>query len=324
MQISPTMTPWETPYANEIFQQPWWLDAVAPGRWGEVTCEHGGRIIARLPYVVRGGRGLRMLTQSSLTHTLGPWVEPSSAKPSRALAREHELLAELEAALPPARAFSQQFSPLMLNALPFHWAGYRLEVRYTSRLQDLSSSDALWAGLRDNVRREIRKARKRVEFVDDLGVDQFHHVMSMTYARQQIATPHSLAQLERLEDACARRGAGAMLFARDDAGQVHAVAWTVWDQHCAYYLLAGADPRLRASGASSLLMWEAITRSGAVTDVFDFHGSMLQPVERFFRAFGGRQTPYLSVTRIGPAVRLAMAARSRGRQLAGRWRLRRR
>jgi hypothetical protein len=310
----------ETRCANAIFQQPWWLDAVAPGQWAEVTCEHDGRIVARLPYVVRGGRGLRMLTQSSLTHTLGPWVEPSSAKPSRALAREHELLAQLEAALPPARAFSQQFSPLMLNALPFHWAGYRLEVRYTSRLQDLRSTDALWDGLRDNVRREIRKARKRVEVVDDLGVDQFHNVLSQTYARQRIPTPHSLAELERLESACARRGAGAMLFARDDASQVHAVAWVVWDQRGAYYLLAGAEPRLRASGASSLLMWEAITRSREVTDVFDFHGSMLQPVERFFRAFGGHQTPYLSVTRISPAVRLAMTARSGWRQLAARWR----
>ena len=88
------------------------------GQWAEVTCEHDGRIVARLPYVVRGGRGLRILTQSSLTHTLGPWVEPSTAKPSRALAREHELLAQLEAALPPARAFSQQFSPLMLKRWP--------------------------------------------------------------------------------------------------------------------------------------------------------------------------------------------------------------
>lgn len=320
MQIPPPLSPGETGCSNAIFQQPWWLDAVAPGQWAEVTCEHDGRIVARLPYVVRGRRGLRILTQSSLTHTLGPWVEPSSAKPSRALAREHELLAQLEAALPPARAFSQQFSPLMLNALPFHWAGYRLEVRYTSRLQDLRSTDALWDGLRDNVRREIRKARKRVEVVDDLGVDLFHNVLSKTYARQRIPTPHSLAELERLESACARRGAGAMLFARDDAGQVHAVAWVVWDQRGAYYLLAGADPRLRASGASSLLMWEAITRSREVTDIFDFHGSMLQPVERFFRAFGGHQTPYLSVTRIGPAVRLAMTARSGSRQLAARWR----
>ena len=66
-------------------------------------------------------------------------------------------------------------------------------------------------------------------------------------------------------------------------------------------------------------MWEAITRSSEVTDVFDFQGSMLPPVERFFRAFGGRQSPYLSVTRIGPAVRLAMTARSGWSQLAARW-----
>ena len=26
-----------TPYANSVFEQPWWLDIVAPGEWGEVT-----------------------------------------------------------------------------------------------------------------------------------------------------------------------------------------------------------------------------------------------------------------------------------------------
>jgi Acetyltransferase (GNAT) domain len=276
--------------------------------------------VARLPYVVRGRPRLRMLTQSSLTQTLGPWVESSGAKPPRALAREHELLTELEAALPPAQAFSQQFSPLMLNALPFHWAGYRLEVRYTYRLHDLRSTDALWDGLRNNIRREIRKARKRVDVVEGLGVDRFYGVLSKTYARQGIPTPHSLAELEHLAEACARRGAGAMLFARDDADQVHAVAWAVWDRHGAYYLLAGAEPELRTSGASSLLMWEVIMRAREVTDVFDFHGSMVQPVERFVRGFGGRQTPYLSVSRIGPAVRAGLAARAGLRDLATRTR----
>jgi lipid II:glycine glycyltransferase (peptidoglycan interpeptide bridge formation enzyme) len=291
---------------------------VAPGRWGEVTCEHQGRTVARLPYVVRGRSRLRILTQSSLTQTLGPWVEPSDAKPTRALAREHELLAELEAALPPAHGFSQQFSPVMLNALPFHWAGYKLGVRYTYRLEDLRSTDDLWDGLRNNLRREIRKARKRVEVVEGLGVHRFHEVLSQTYERQGIPTPHTPEELERLHGACSRRNAGAMLFARDDADQVHAVAWVVWDRNAAYYLLAGAEPELRTSGASSLLMWEAITRAREVTDVFDFYGSMVQPVERFVRGFGGRQVPYLSVTRMGPAVRVALAARSGLRQLTAR------
>jgi GNAT acetyltransferase-like protein len=310
--------PGEIECAYSMFQQPWWLDAVAPGRWSEVACQHDGRIVARLPYVMRGPPRMRMLTQSSLTQTLGPWVAPSSAKPARALSREHELLAELEAQLPPACAFLQQFSPAMLNALPFYWAGYQIGVRYTYRLEGLRSSDGLWAGLRDNVRREIRKARGRVEVIDDLGVDRFYDVLSRTYARQRIPTPHSLAQLERLEAACAPRGAGTMLFARDDAGQIHAVAWVVWDKGAAYYLLAGGDPQLRTSGASSLLAWEAIMRARERTDAFDFHGSMLQPVERFFRAFGAQQTPYLSVTRMSPLFRGALAARSGLRRFAAR------
>ena len=76
--------------SNAIFQQPWWLDAVAPGQWGEVTCEEGGRVVARLPYVVRGRPRFRVLTQSSLTQTLGPWIEATDAKPVRAFAREQE------------------------------------------------------------------------------------------------------------------------------------------------------------------------------------------------------------------------------------------
>jgi hypothetical protein len=260
--------------------------------------------------VIRGRPRLRLLTQSSLTQTLGPWVETSPAKPARALAHEHELLAELETKLPPAIAFSQQFSPSMLNALPFHWAGYRLEARYTYRLHGLRSTGDLWANLRDNIRREIRKARKRVEVVEDLGIDRFYSVLAKTYERQSIATPHSLPELARLAAACTARKAGTMLFARDDAGQLHAAVWVVWDRNGAYYLLAGAEPHLRTSGASSLLAWEAISRAGRHTDVFDFHGSMLQPVERFFRAFGAQQTPYLSVTRMSPALRLALSARA--------------
>src|SRR3954454_9089777 len=116
----------DTPCVNAIFQQPWWLEAMAPGCWGDVTVERGGRTVARLPYVVRGRGRWRVLGQPPLTQTLGPWVERSAAKPANALTEEIELLTELEAGLPPAVAFRQQFSPAMLNALPFHWAGYRL------------------------------------------------------------------------------------------------------------------------------------------------------------------------------------------------------
>jgi len=224
----------DTRCANAMFQQPWWLDAVAPSRWEEATVERDGRVIARLPYVVRGRGPLRVLTMPPLTPTLGPWVERSQAGPARALSHELELLGALEAALPRADEFSQNFSPTMLNALPFHWAGYRLEMKYTYRLQGLDSEETLWKGLRGNIRSDIRKARKLLVVRDDLGVDEFHAVWTKTFARQGLPPPASLADLQRLDAACAARDARAMLFAVDEADRVHAVAYAVWDEQAAF------------------------------------------------------------------------------------------
>jgi hypothetical protein len=307
-----------TPYANAIFQQAWWLEAVAPGRWGVATVEEDGRVVGRLPYVVRGASPLKALTMPHLTQTLGPWVERSSASPARALSAEMDRLRALEAALPRADAFVQHFSPTMLNALPFYWAGYRLEVHYTYRLEGLAPEEPLWEGLRGNIRREIRKARRRLQIRDDLGLDRLHAVWAKTFERQGLRAPVTLAELSRLDSACAARDARAMLFAEDEAGRIHAVIYAVWDEHAAFHLLGGGDPELRTSGASSLLMWDAIMRARAVTDVFDFEGSMLPPVERFFRAFGARQTPYLRVTRMSRRARAAVAARNGSRRLVAR------
>lgn len=306
----------ETTCADAIFQQPWWLDAVAPGRWGQSVVERGGRTVARLPYAVRGRGRWRMLTQPPLTPTLGPWVERSDAKPAHALSDEIELLAALEAALPPAHAFRQQFTPGLLNALPFFWAGYRLEVRYTYRIAGLHAEDKLWDDLRPSIRGRIRKAHRHVEVRDDLGLDLFYDVYAKTYARQGLPPPHPFARLERLDAACRARGASATLFAQDEAGRVHSVVYVVGDAHATYHLLEGSDPQLRASGAAILLRWEAIKRARSKSDVFDFEGSMLKPLERVCRNFGARQTPYLVVSRATPHGRAALALRATQQRLS--------
>lgn len=305
----PTADPGVTPYANSIFQQPWWLDAAAPGRWAEAVVEGDGDVLARLPYVMRGRAGARVLTQPPLTATLGPWTaKPQRGSAARAASAEQELLTELETRLPHAQAFRQSFSPQVLGALPFYWAGYRLEMRYTYRIVGPVSEEALWDGLSGNVRGHIRKARKHVEIREDLGLDVFHEVWAGTFRRQGLGDP-DFGRLERIEAACAGRDARTILFAQDDVGRVHAVAYVVWDRHGAYFLISGGDPELRKSGAQSLLLWEAMVRSLALTDVFDFEGSMLKPVERFFRDFGASQTPYLHVSRTSAPMQAALALR---------------
>lgn len=150
------------------------------------------------------------------------------------------------------------------------------------------------------------------------SLDRFYAVWAKSFARQGLKPPHSLARLERLDAACAARSTRATLFASDETDRVHAVAYVVWDERGAYYLLGGGDPGLRTSGASSLLVWESIMRALGATDVFDFEGSMLKPVERFFRGFGSRQTPYLHVSRASPCARAALAVRTGWHRLAAR------
>ena len=81
--------------------------------------------------------------------------------------------------------------------------------------------------------------------------------------------------------------------------------------------MGGADPELRNSGATSLLMWEAIQFAATVTKKFDFEGSMIESVERFVRAFGARQIPYFQITRMSRRMKLLMTGRDALKALVG-------
>jgi hypothetical protein len=288
-----------------LFAEPWWLDAVAPGDWGDVLLHEGEDLRARLPFTLKRRLGVTALTQPALTPILGPWLSPSDAGQVKALARQLSLMEELIGALPPHDLFRQAFHPSLFNWLPFYWEGFSASVMYTYRLEQLDDVDAAWSGLRQNIRREIRKAEKQLEVTTELSLEAFLEVNAKTFARQGMAPPYPAELVARVDAACADRDARRILFARDAQGQLHAALYVVWDDHSAYYLMSGADPDLRTSGAQSLLAWEAIKHAGELGRSFDFEGSMIKPIERFFRSFGSAQVPYLHVTRESRRGRLA-------------------
>ena len=49
------------PSVNSIFEQPWWLDVVAPGRWSAAEVRRDDKVVARLPYVQRRRLGLNTI-----------------------------------------------------------------------------------------------------------------------------------------------------------------------------------------------------------------------------------------------------------------------
>lgn len=265
-----------------------------------------GEIVGRLPFVRKRRYGLTILTQPLLTQFLGPWIRPGSGKPQTQLEREYEILRRLIADLPDHDVFVQDCHYSITNCLPFYWKGFSQSVAYTYIIEELDDLDEIWAGFRQEVRTRIRKAERHLvtRAIDD--TELFIRLNSMTYERQGMALPYSADLIRRLDSACSARGVRRILLAEDAKGMPHAAIYLVWDAESAYYLMGGSDPELRQSGAMNLLMWEGIKFASQVTRRFDFEGSMLRPIERFFRGFGGRQVSFSRLTR-GPTLKGQMA-----------------
>lgn len=302
---------------HSLFEEPWWLDAVAEGGWGEALVESGGCIIGRLPYTMKRRFGMRVVGQPPLTPGLGPWVDAGSGSYSRRIGVEKKILSQLIEQIPACDVFSQNFSPTAPNVLPFHWAGFSATINYTYRLEDLTDLEAIWAGFSEDVRRHARRAERDFVIDVDPPLETLLELNRATFDRQRRSAPCTDDQLRRLDAACSERGARRIFAARDADGEVRAILYLVWDDRAAYALINARNAALQSSDANALVFWEAIKFAAGVTKVFDLDGSMVEPIEHFLRGFGGRQTPYLHVGRSNWRARPLLSvrdARERQRQ----------
>jgi len=300
-----------------LFSQAWWLDAVAGDAWEAVLGYRGGQVVGALPYVVRRRLGFTVLTQPKLTQNLGPWVRPGNMSYPKTLAYEKDVLGALADGLPHYHQYVQNWHCDRGNWLPFHWRGFTQTTRYTYRLQGLGDEEALWGRLKQNIRGDIRKARDRYQLTIRTArdLDEFLVLNRLTFERQGRGLPYSPGLVARIEEAAAARSARDCLIAVDSEGQCHAGVYIVRQGDAAYYLMGGGNPALRNSGATSLVLWEAIRNQPGSVEIFDFEGSMVEPIERFFRAFGAKQTPYFLVTKTNSRL---MNAASCIRQVLGK------
>lgn len=289
-----------------IFSRDWWLDATAgPDAWDVVVVKKAGRVAASMPYMIRRFGWVKVFGQPALTQKLGPWFRAGEGKTATRLTAEKELMQGLIDQLPRFDHFTQNWHYGCTNWLPFAWNGFRQTTRYTYVLADLRDPDEIWSGFQHNIRSECRKAWSRfgLQVRDDLPIEVFLALNRMTFARQRMSSPYTEAFVRRLDAACAARACRKCFIAVDPQGRHHAGLYIVWDENSSYGLMTGSDPALRTSGAVSLCFWEAIRHAARVTERFDFGGSMLQPVERFFRGFGAFQVPYFHISKT-PSVLL--------------------
>jgi len=278
-----------------IYHQYYWLDLFAgKDKWDVVYIEKDNNIVASFPYILNNKR----ITQPMFTQFLGPYLKyPKGQKYEKKLSYEKDMMGKLINLLPTFDKFNQNFNSNITNWFPFYLNGFSQTTRYTYKINDLTSMDTVWNNLNNKTRTDIRKAQKKVKVVTDLTIEDFYKINIMKFDRQNRKQTFTLDFLRKVDVELSKRDKRKIFFAVDEDDNIYAVLYLVWDNNNAYYIWGDGDPKYRNSGAASLLMWEAIQFASTVTKSFDFEGSMIESIEKFFRSFGGIQTPYFSISK---------------------------
>lgn len=284
-----------------IFFKDWWLDTVCgENNWIGLTIksENITKAIWPLPFAKYSFNRL-YYSMPRFTPTLGIFFNyPEGMKYCSKLAFEKEVVTELLSKLVKFDSFEQTFLPEFTNWLPFYWNDFQQTTKYTYRINDLKNIDKIFSDFQENIRREIRKAQKQGILVEEINdISLFYSVVEKTYKRQNLKINFPIEIIKKIDVNCNLYNCRKILAAKDLNGKIHCVIYLVWDKNTMYYLIGGGDPNLRNSGATSLLLFESIKFAATKVNCFDFEGSIIEPIEKFFRAFGAIQTPLFTISK---------------------------
>ena len=277
--------------------QPWWLDAVCTdGEWDVCLATDGGGTITGIwPYYQTRRFGLSVVQQPPLTTYAGPWLYyPQNLKPQKRLYFEKKNLDELVRQLPRTAFFRQNFHPDIQNWLPLYWAGFRQTTRYTYVFNDLRDLEKTKAAFKNTLRTDLKKAEQaaKIHRNDDSAALLFQ-LHEMSFQRKNLHLPYSFETFRRLHSALSERQQAAIFIAHDRRSNIlHAGLCLAFDEYRASVLLTGADPVFKTHCAVWGLFWEAMKFCSERNLSLDFEGSMERNIERGFRAFGAKLTPY--------------------------------
>jgi lipid II:glycine glycyltransferase (peptidoglycan interpeptide bridge formation enzyme) len=184
----------------------------------------------------------------------------------------------------------------IIDTQPFIWGKFKVIPGYTYVLNLSGSDEDIWKGMSNERRKNITKGLK--DGISIKRIDDFEIIRSLvikTFLRQEkSATEFYLDKI--LFDFANQNNSFAFAAFQDD--KPIACSFCVYDKDTAYYLLGGYDFENKHHGAGTLCIWEAIKHAKNMQlKYFDLEGSMVPQIEKYFRGFGGKLTPYFRVNK---------------------------
>ena len=195
---------------------------------------------------------------------------------------------------------------------PFIWEKIRVKPQYTYKIDLTKPLEELFDNLSSSARANIKKART-MGFIVKPAINRNHLIQMVdnTFERQSEKYHRNILEESISSD---RLDESRLILATYDNETPLAANFVLYDQNNAFYLIGGYDHKQKHRGAMALSMWQAIElchEKGIKS--FDFQGSMIPDIEKFFRSFGGSLQTYFRVTSVSKGIQIG--ARILGKEL---------
>ena len=263
--------------------------------WQAFIIEDKGEWQAIMPWCVKNIFGVKSSFQPALCQFQGAFIRATSYTGYKQIDFERKI-GELfaSAIVENCHKFECNFSPSVQYVLPYYWKGLELLPRFTYFLPLPAGID----GYSKNHQRALQKAFKG-NFKLDISASAAEMIALFKQnkgAEIKLLNDRHYANMEKLVDTFKTRNMAHVLSCRDSNGQLVAALIGYSYKGVFTYYLGTITDRGKKEQAMVWLITEAIKYAEHLgCTEFDFEGSMIAPIEKFFRGFGAQFKPYYTV-----------------------------
>jgi lipid II:glycine glycyltransferase (peptidoglycan interpeptide bridge formation enzyme) len=177
------------------------------------------------------------------------------------------------------------------------------QIKKRTNLLELNSVDLIYKNFKPSLQRQIKKSERnlQIKIGNDISILSKLYATSLAKRGEKSHVPISF--FKKVWDFCQHNQCGSLYYSIDSFNQIHAAILILHDETHSYYVCGGSNNKHLSSGAMSGLMWHAIKESIRLNKkYFDFEGSMIDGVNRFFKNFSPTEINYLNLQKTNSTI----------------------
>lgn len=298
---------------GNIFNSLEWLDIFSDKVKFFGIYEDDGKLVGGFPLFKEKKFGLNIYQNPPFSPSIGPIMQVDAQNQVAIMDKWKEVLklvAELIDSLPYSIVLLS-LDKKIVDTQPFIWRKFKINPCYTYVLDLNKSIEEIQKEMSKERRNDISKALKDSLISKKVNdVKEVKLLINKTFLRQNKKIKEYYLDKILFNFS---NDSNSYAFVTFEGEKPIAASFCIYDRDTAYYLLGGYDDKSKHHGAGALAMWEAIKYAKELgIKYFDFEGSMVPQIEKYFRGFGGKLTPYYKISKARLFIEIILKFFKRG------------